>query len=156
LLTALRRERKTPVLILTARDAVADRVKGLDIGADDYLVKPFDLSELLARVRALIRRAAGQPEPKLKFGQIAIDTRAKIVTMAGAPVTLTAREYAIVEMLARRRGQVVSRTEIYEHIFDETDDTMSNLLDVHISNVRRKLGKDFIVTRRGQGYLIDE
>jgi len=155
-LASLRRERKTPVLVLTARDTVADRVRGLDCGADDYLVKPFDLSELLARVRALIRRAAGQPEPKLEFGPISIDTRAKAITLGGVPVVLTAREYAIVEMLARRRGQVVSRTEIYDHIFDENDDTMSNLLDVHVSNIRRKLGKDFIITRRGQGYLIDE
>lgn len=154
-LEGLRRERKTPVLILTARDAVNDRVRGLDTGADDYLVKPFDLGELLARVRALIRRSAGQPEPKLEFGPVSIDTRAKTVTLNGAPVTLTAREYAIVEMLARRRGQVVSRSEIYDHIFDENDDTMSNLLDVHVSNIRRKLGKDFIETRRGQGYMID-
>lgn len=155
-LTELRRDRKTPVLILTARDAVTDRVRGLDSGADDYLVKPFNLSEMLARVRALIRRSAGQPEPKLEFGSITIDTRSKTVTLSGKSIVLTAREYAIVEMLARRRGQVVSRSEIYDHIFDENEDTMSNLLDVHISNIRRKLGKEFILTRRGQGYLIDE
>jgi two-component system, OmpR family, response regulator len=155
-LTALRKTHKTPVLFLTARDAVADRVRGLDVGGDDYLVKPFDLSELLARVRALIRRAAGQAAPVITIGDVAIDTGAKRVTLDARPVTLTAREYAIVEMLALRRGQVVTRTQIYEHIFDENDDSLSNLLEVHVMNVRKKLGKDFIVTRRGQGYVIDD
>jgi DNA-binding response OmpR family regulator len=155
-LTALRKTHKTPVLLLTARDAVADKVRGLDVGADDYLVKPFDLTELLARVRALIRRSAGQPAPVIEIGDVAIDTGAKRVTLAGRSVTLTAREYAILELLARHRGQVVTRTQIYEHIFDENDDSLSNLLEVHVMNVRKKLGKDFIGTRRGQGYVIDE
>jgi two-component system OmpR family response regulator len=155
-LTALRKTHKTPVLLLTARDAVADRVRGLDVGADDYLVKPFDLTELLARVRALIRRSAGQPTPIITCGDVAIDTGAKRVTLDGKTVTLTAREYAIVELLALHRGQVVTRTRIYEHIFDENDDSLSNLVEVHVMNVRKKLGKDFIVTRRGQGYVIDE
>jgi two-component system OmpR family response regulator len=154
LLAALRKTRKTPVLILTARDAVADRVRGLDVGADDYLVKPFDLTELLARVRALIRRSAGQPAPVITVGDVAIDTGAKTVTLRGKPVTLTAREYAIVELLALHRGRVVTRTQIYEHIFDENDDTLSNLVEVHVMNVRKKLGRDFIATRRGQGYVI--
>ena len=154
-LAELRKTRKTPVLCLTARDAIADRVRGLDGGADDYLVKPFALKELLARVRALIRRAAGQAEPVVTVGPVAIDLRAKRVTLDGEPVPLTAREYAIVEFLALRRGRLVTRTEIYEHIFDETDDTLSNLVDVHVSNVRKKLGKDFITTRRGQGYVIE-
>ncbi len=155
-LAALRKSHKTPVLVLTARDAVRDRVRGLDVGADDYLVKPFDLTELLARVRALIRRAAGQAAPVVAVGDVAIDTGAKRVTLAGRPVALTAREYAIVELLALRRGQVVTRTQIYEHIFDENDDSLSNLVEVHVMNVRKKLGKDFIATRRGQGYVIDE
>lgn len=154
-LAELRKDRKSPVLMLTARDTVTDRVRGLDTGADDYLVKPFDLSELLARVRALIRRSANQPAPVVIIGPITIDTKARMVYVDGQPVALTAREYAIVEMLARHRGQVVTRTDIYDHIFDENDDSMSNLLDVHVSNIRRKLGKDFIVTRRGHGYLID-
>jgi len=154
LLAALRKTRKTPVLILTARDAVADRVRGLDVGADDYLVKPFDLTELLARVRALIRRSAGQPAPVITVGDVAIDTGAKTVTLRAKPVTLTAREYAIVELLALHRGRVVTRTQIYEHIFDENDDTLSNLVEVHVMNVRKKLGRDFIATRRGQGYVI--
>jgi two-component system OmpR family response regulator len=155
-LAALRRKRKTPVLFLTARDAISDRIRGLDIGADDYLVKPFDLKELLARVRALIRRSAGDAAAVIEIGDVAIDTGAKRVTLDGGPVTLTAREYAIVELLARRRGRVVTRTQIYEHIFDENDDSLSNLVEVHVMNVRKKLGKDFIVTRRGQGYIIDE
>jgi len=154
-LAELRKDRKSPVLMLTARDTISDRVRGLDTGADDYLVKPFDLTELLARVRALIRRSAGQPAPVVTIGPITIDTKARMVNVDGQPVALTAREYAIVEMLARHRGQVVTRTDIYDHIFDENDDSMSNLLDVHVSNIRRKLGKDFIVTRRGHGYLID-
>jgi two-component system OmpR family response regulator len=154
-LAALRRERKTPVLILTARDAVTDRVRGLDAGADDYLVKPFDLSELLARLRALIRRAAGQADPVIAIGDVAIDTRARTVMRHGKGIALTAREYALVELLALHRGRLVSRALIYEHLFDEDEDTLSNLVDVHVSNVRKKLGKDFITTRRGQGYVID-
>ncbi|HEX4590349.1 MAG TPA: response regulator transcription factor [Gemmataceae bacterium] len=155
-LSALRKTHKTPVLFLTARDAIRDRIRGLDTGADDYLVKPFDLNELLARVRALIRRSAGQAAPVIDIGDVAIDTGAKRVTLDGKPVTLTAREYAIVELLALHRGQVVTRTQIYEHIFDENDDSLSNLVEVHVMNVRKKLGKDFIATRRGQGYVIDE
>jgi two-component system OmpR family response regulator len=155
LLERLRRSKKTPVLILTARDAVTDRVKGLDGGADDYLVKPFELSELFARLRALIRRAHGQATTAIELGNVLIDLRGRRVTQGGQPVSLTAREYALVELLALHRGEVVTRTQMYEHLFDENDDTLSNLLDVHVSNVRRKLGKDFIVTRRGLGYSID-
>ena len=155
LLTMLRQVRKTPVLLLTARDSVNDRVRGLDVGADDYLVNPFALAELLARVRALIRRAAGQPSPLLSVGDITIDTGAKKVTRGMQEIVLTAREYAIVELLIRHRGEVVTRTRIYEHIFDENDDSLSNLVEVHVSNVRKKLGKDFITTRRGMGYVID-
>ena len=155
-LDALRREKKTPVLILTARDAVTDRVRGLDGGADDYLVKPFELSELFARLRALIRRSNGQAHPAIEIGDVVVDTRSRRVTRRGEPVSLTAREYALVELLALHRGAVVSRTQMYDHLFDENEDTLSNLLDVHVSNVRRKLGKDFIVTRRGLGYAIDD
>ncbi len=154
-LTQLRHKRKTPVLILTARDAINDRIRGLDVGADDYLVKPFDFQELRARLRALIRRGLGQASPLLAIQGIEIDTRSRKVSCNGAEVVLTAREYSILELLALRQGQVISRTEIYEHIFDEKDDTISNLLDVHISNIRKKLGKNLITTRRGQGYVID-
>jgi two-component system, OmpR family, response regulator len=155
ILEKLRKSKRTPVMMLTARDATHDRVKGLDTGADDYLVKPFDLAELLARLRALIRRSAGQAAPLIELGEIRIDQRGRAVTRAGEPVTLTAREYAILEYLAMHRGQVVSRTELYEHLFDENEDTLSNLLDVHIFSIRKKLGQGLIATRRGQGYCID-
>lgn len=154
-LARLRKQKQTPVLVLTARDATKDRVKGLDTGADDYLVKPFDLSELLARLRALIRRSAGNAHPEIEIENIRIDTRAKIVSKAGQPVTLTAREYSILEYLAQHRGELITRTELYEHLFDETDDTLSNLLDVHVFSIRKKLGHDLITTRRGQGYSIE-
>lgn len=154
-LAGLRRERKTPVLILTARDTVADRVRGLDDGADDYLVKPFELAELFARLRALIRRAAGQADPAIAIGDVVIDTRAQTVSRFGRKVALTAREYALVELLALHRGKLVTRTMIYDKLFDENDNTLSNLVDVHVMNVRKKLGRDFITTRRGQGYVID-
>jgi two-component system OmpR family response regulator len=154
-LAGLRRSRKTPVLILTARDSIPDRVRGLDSGADDYLVKPFDLTELLARLRALIRRSAGQADPIITVGNVLIDTRARSVTCDGVLAPLTAREYALVELLALHRGRLVTRTQIYEHLFDENDDSLSNLVEVHVSNVRKKLGKDFITTRRGLGYVID-
>jgi len=154
-LRQLRRGKKTPVLLLTARDAVRDRVRGLDTGADDYLVKPFDLEELLARLRALIRRAASQTESRLAIGRVVIDTAARTVTCDGQAIPLTAREYALVEFLALHRGTVVTRTMLYEHLFDENDDTLSNLLDVHVSNIRKKLGHDFIATRRGHGYFIE-
>jgi two-component system, OmpR family, response regulator len=154
LLADLRRKKSTPVLMLTARDAVRDRVRGLDTGADDYLVKPFELSELTARVRALIRRAAGKAHPMIEIGEVRIDTAARRVTRDGAPVALTAKEYSLVELLALHRGELVTRTMIYEHLFDETDDSLSNVVDVYVSNIRRKLGRDLIETRRGQGYLI--
>lgn len=153
-LARLRATHKTPVLMLTARDTVQDRVKGLDTGADDYLTKPFDIEELLARLRALIRRAAGQTQSLLEIGSITIDTAAKAVRNAGGEVALTAREYALLEYLALHRGEVVSRTALYEHLFDEEESTLSNLLDVHVSNLRKKLGADIITTRRGHGYAI--
>jgi two-component system OmpR family response regulator len=154
-LAALRQRKKTPVLLLTARDTVPDRVRGLDSGADDYLTKPFDTDELLARLRALIRRAHAAPSPQLTLGDITIDQAARSVRVRGAEVTLTAREYALLEFLALHRGEVVTRTALYEHLFDEDDSTLSNLLDVHVSNLRKKLGADLIKTRRGHGYLIE-
>ncbi|HVY69205.1 MAG TPA: response regulator transcription factor, partial [Verrucomicrobiae bacterium] len=116
---------------------------------------PFDLPELLARLRALIRRSAGQSRPNLELGEVVIDTRSRTVSRAGEVVTLTAREYAILEYLALHRGEVVTRTELYEHLFDESDDTLSNLLDVHVFSIRKKLGQTLIATRRGQGYCIE-
>ncbi|MCH1506486.1 MAG: response regulator transcription factor [Verrucomicrobiales bacterium] len=153
-LERLRVRKTTPVLLLTARDQSSDRVRGLDSGADDYLPKPFDLPELLARIRALIRRSAGQPSAKAEFGNVAIDFNARSVHLDGNEVSLTGREYALVSMLAQHRDRVFTRAQLYEHLFDEMDDSSSNLLDVHVSNVRKKLGKDIIVTRRGHGYGI--
>jgi len=154
-LEQLRGEQKTPVLILTARDALADRVRGLDAGGDDYLVKPFEREELLARLRALVRRAAGQAASVLELGEVVLDLSARTVTRGGVPIELTAREYALFEFLALHRGQVVTRSMLYDHLFDENEDSLSNLLDVHVSKLRKKLGHELVVTRRGQGYLID-
>jgi len=155
ILDQLRKTKAIPVLILTARDAVDDRVRGLDSGADDYLVKPFNLSELFARLRALVRRARGRATATVEIGAIIVDTRSRTLTLNGRPVPLTAREYGLIELLALQRGEVVTRTEIYDHLFDENSDTLSNLVEVHVANIRRKLGKDFIQTRRGLGYMID-
>jgi two-component system, OmpR family, response regulator len=154
-LIRLRRQKRTPVLMLTAKDAPPDRVRGLDLGADDYVIKPFDLPELLARLRSLIRRTAGQASALIELDDIVIDTRSRTVTKSGEAVTLTAREFGILEYLAIHRGKVVSRTELYEHLVDENDDTMSNLLDVHIFAIRKKLRPELITTRRGQGYCIE-
>ena len=155
LLRELRRKKKTPVLVLTARDATDDRVVGLDGGADDYLVKPFEIKELLARLRAIIRRSTGITSNVIVIGDIQIDTGAHTVSRNGEAITLTAREYALVELLALRRGKLVTRQVLYDHLFDENDDTLSNLIEVHVSNVRKKIGKDFISTRRGAGYIVD-
>lgn len=154
-LEQLRPTHRTPVLLLTARDAVPDRIKGLDHGADDYLTKPYHLEELLARVRALIRRAAGQAHPRVPIGQLELDTAARRVTLRGQPIALTAREYALLEYLALHRGEVVTRATLYDHLFGDDDDSLSNLLDVHVSNLRRKLGAGIITTRRGHGYCIE-
>ena len=155
-LARLRESKHTPVLMLTARDRTTDRVRGFDTGADDYLVKPFDTEELLARLRALIRRTTGESRAAIDIGSVSLDTAARTVSLAGEAVTLTAREYALLEYLVLHRGEVVTRTELYEHLFDEDENTLSNLIDVHVFNLRKKLGHDFIVTRRGQGYCIEE
>jgi two-component system OmpR family response regulator len=155
ILAKLRKKKKTPVLMLTARDGIRDRIKGLDLGADDYLVKPFNLAELIARVRALIRRSANTPNPVLKIDDVAIDTNGRTISVGGKVIELTAREYSLIEFLALKRGKVVSRTELYDHLFAEEDESLSNLLDVHVCNVRKKLGKDFIQTRRGHGYVVE-
>lgn len=154
-LAKLRKTKHTPVLMLTARDRSVDRVRGLDSGADDYLVKPFDLAELMARLRVLIRRgSAQQSHSVIEIGAVFIDTVARTTTKAGLPVNLTAREYVVLEYLAMHRGKTVTRTELYEHLFDERDDSLSNILDVHIFNLRKQLGRDFIMTRRGLGFCI--
>lgn len=155
LLQRLRKQRTTPVLMLTARDHPRDRVRGLDGGADDYLVKPFDLAELFARLRAVIRRSANLARSQVELGDVVVDTVARVVTKGGHDILLTAREYSLVEYLALHRGEVVTRTTLYEHLFDENESSLSNLLDVHVSNVRKKLGHGFITTRRGHGYCIE-
>lgn len=154
-LRKLRNAGKTmPVIMLTARDQVDDRVKGLNVGADDYLVKPFDMEELVARVRAALRRTGGSPNPELVIGPIQLNTASKTTTFHGQPVELSSREYALMEILMMRRDEVVSRDYLYEHFFDERDDTMSNMLDVYIYKLRQKFSKENIITRRGLGYQV--
>lgn len=154
-LERLRLHKKTPVLMLTARHGTKDRVRGLDGGADDYLAKPYELPELLARIRALIRRSTGHAAAIVTIGDVAVDTVGHTVTRAGGLVTLTAREISLIEYLALHRGRVVTRERLYEQLFDENESSLSNLLDVYVSNVRRKLGHDLISTRRGLGYSIE-
>ena len=154
-LKRLRATKQTPVLMLTARDQSRDRVRGLDTGADDYVVKPFDLNEIFARLRALIRRTNHKTTNLIELGPVTVDTAARHVLLNGKPVELTAREYSLVAFLGLHRGEVVTRTQLYEHLFDENESSMSNLLDVHVSNVRKKLGAEFITTRRGHGYCIE-
>ena len=158
-LKSIRRNRpNVPVLCLTARDAVEDRVKGLDLGADDYLVKPFAFEELLARMRSVIRRGHGQASPVMTVGDLEIDVARKTVSRAGRSLALSAREFALLEYLAHRQGQVVSRTDIWEHLYDQHDETISNVVDVYIGYLRNKIdrGHDskLIHTRRGQGYVL--
>jgi len=145
---------RTPVLILSALDDLPDRVLGLDLGADDYLTKPFALDELLARLRALRRRSVSQPSPVLDLGGVQIDTTARSVRIDGLDVGLTGKEYALLELLASRRGTVVRRETIYEKLYTDDKETVSNVLDVYVANLRRKLGRNLIHTRRGQGYVI--
>jgi DNA-binding response OmpR family regulator len=149
----------TPVLLLTAKDTVDDRVRGLNEGADDYLVKPFALEELLARVQALCRRKYSVKATRLEFGDLTIDTAAKKVWRAQQLIELTSREYSLLEYLANRKGAVVSRAEIEEHIYDGLVDPMSNVVDSAICILRRKLADPnpapLIHTRRGQGYVLD-
>jgi DNA-binding response OmpR family regulator len=159
LLKMIRRHKPTlPVLCLTARDAIEDRVKGLDLGADDYLVKPFSWEELLARVRALVRRGHGRGSPVLRVADLEIDPARKTVTRSDKPINLSAREFALLEYLAHRQGQVVSRTDIWEHLYDQHDETISNVVDVYIGYLRNKIDKGYdvklIQTRRGQGYVL--
>jgi DNA-binding response OmpR family regulator len=153
-----RRGVRTPVLFLTARDGVEDRVKGLDLGADDYLVKPFAWDELLARVRSVIRRSHGKESSTISVGDLEIDTAAKTVKRGGKSIELSAREFGLLEFLAHRKGQVVSRAEIVGHIYDQADETTSNVVDVYIGYLRNKIDKEFpeklIHTRRGMGYVL--
>lgn len=146
--------RAMPVLILTARDAWHEKVAGIDAGADDYLAKPFHVEELLARVRALIRRAAGLASPVLRCGELALDTRSGRVAVSDQPVALTSHEYRLLEYLMHRPGAVVSRTELTEHLYAHDADRDSNTLEVFIGRLRRKLPPDSIETVRGLGYRL--
>jgi DNA-binding response OmpR family regulator len=145
----------THVLLLTARDTVADRVQGLRQGADDYLVKPFALAELIERVRVLCRRAYGNKSGPLRIGSLELDLSARRLRRNGADVELTAREWRLLEYLVLRRGEVVPRSEIEAHIYDELVEPMSNVVDTAVYNLRRKIGANFIHTRRGLGYVLE-
>jgi len=148
------------VLVLTARDALADRVLGLDLGADDYLVKPFAFDELLARLRAMVRRRYDRVDPVIRIDDLEIDTRARRTRRAGQMIALSAREYAVLEYLAHRPGDIVSRTELWDHVYDEAAEPGSNVLDVHIGHLRKKIddghARKLLHTRRGQGYVLGE
>lgn len=147
--------RTTPVILLTAKDLTSDRVAGLNRGADDYLTKPFLIEELVARLHALIRRAARQPAPSVSVGDLRINLAARRVYRNDEEIELTGREYSILELLVRRRGDVVDRSALGEHLYSDDSELMSNAIDVHVASLRRKLGAGLIQTRRGLGYLID-
>ena len=152
-----RKEGRTfPVLVLTARDSWSDKVAGLDAGADDYLAKPFQTEELIARLRALIRRASGNSSSELTAGPVRLDTRSGRVTLDGEPVKLTAQEYKLLSYLLHHKGKVVSRTELIEHIYDQDFDRDSNTIEVFVTRIRKKLGADVITTIRGLGYSLDD
>ena len=161
-LTILRRLREAgrddQVIILTAKDTIADRVKGLDLGADDYLVKPFAFEELLARVRALVRRGYGKHSSVIEIGDLRIDTTRRQVWRGDTAVDLRAMEYKLLEYMARRAGETVSRTEIWDHLYDFGSQTVSNVVDVYVGSLRRKLDRhgerSLIQTRRGLGYVL--
>ncbi|MDQ6690866.1 MAG: response regulator transcription factor [Gemmatimonadota bacterium] len=155
-----RRGLTTPVLMLTARDTVTDRIVGLDTGADDYLSKPFEFGELLARLRALLRRGPALAPATFDVADLSIDARAQRATRGGAAVPLTTREYALLEFLARNAGRVVGRAEIADHVWDDNYDPCSNLIESYISRLRRKVDRDglppLIHTRRGAGYVLGD
>lgn len=159
LLSRFRHQCKAPVLLLTSSASVHDRVEGLDRGADDCLIKPFDGSELLARMRALVRRKYGALTNVIRVADLEIDLAARTVRRGGLSITLSAREYSVLEYLALRRGQVVARAEIWEHIYDFASEASSNVIDVYVGYLRKKIDQDhphkLIHTRRGLGYLLD-
>lgn len=142
----------TPVIIMTALDQVSDRIGGLSAGADDYLVKPFDLSELSARIGAVSRRYAGNPNPRIELGELSVDIAARSLTRAGKPVPLTAREWVLLEAFLQKPGQLLSKPVLEERLYSFDTEVESNTIEVHISRLRKKLGADLIVTERGLGY----
>jgi two-component system, OmpR family, response regulator len=147
--------RATPVVIVTARDGIGDRIGGLDAGADDYLIKPFDIDELGARLRAITRRSDGCAESVLSAGEVVLDLRQRTVTYRGTPAILTAREYAVAELLMRKAGCLVTRGEIEEELYGFDEHIASNAIEVHIHNLRRKLGPRFITNLKGRGYRVE-
>jgi DNA-binding response OmpR family regulator len=148
------RGNRTPVLILTARDAVQDRIRGLDAGADDYAVKPFDLGELAARLRALIRRGAGQAAPRITVADMALDPAARVLALGGRTVELSVREFALLHALMLNAGRVLSRSQLEQHLYEWGQEVESNTVEVFIHHLRRKIGAERIKTLRGVGYLI--
>ncbi len=146
--------RRTPVLVLTARDTTEDIIRGLDLGGDDYLTKPFRMEELCARARALVRRAYDRPDPVLRAGPIEINTATRVVTCRGRPESLPAMEYRLLEYMAMRAGEVVSKTDIIEHLYDFNAETFSNVVEVYVSSLRKRFGAQTIRTIRGQGYVL--
>ncbi len=142
----------TPVIILTAMDQISDRIEGLNAGADDYMVKPFDLAELSARVGAVARRYSGNPNPQITLGDLAIDLAARTVRRAGHTVALTAREWVLLEALLQRPGQLLSKAQLEERLYSFESEVESNTIEVHVSRLRKKLGRDRIETVRGMGY----
>jgi len=146
----------TPVLVLTARDSISDRVAGLDSGADDYLSKPFDMDELVARIRALLRRSSGRANPLLTHGDISLDPAAHQVTRAGETVELSGREFAILQVLMEYHGKVMSKSRLEEELYGWSSDVESNTVEVYIHHLRKKLGSELIKTIRGVGYMIDK
>jgi two-component system response regulator QseB len=154
-LQALRARRQSlPVLIITARDAVSDRIQGLDAGADDYLVKPFDLDELAARIRALLRRKSGRPEPRMEHLGVTLDPATHAVNRDGREVDLSPKEFALLQLLLERPGTIHSRSQIEERLYGWGEEVESNAVEVHIHGLRRKLGADFILNVRGVGYRV--
>ncbi len=145
-----------PVLILTARDTTVDRVEGLDKGADDYMVKPFDMDELSARIRSILRRAHGRAIPTLSHGNLEVDIAGRIVTLGGEPVELSGKEFAVLHQLLESKGRVLSKSRLEEGIYDWGSELESNAVEVYVHHLRRKLGKDLIRTIRGVGYIIDK
>ncbi|ALV29568.1 response regulator transcription factor [Pannonibacter phragmitetus] len=151
-----RNKRTMPVLILTARDRWSDKVAGIDAGADDYVAKPFHMEEVLARVRALVRRAAGLASNEIECGDLRADLRTSRVTVGGNPVKLTSLEYRLLAYLLHHKGKVISRTELVEHLYDQDFDRDSNTIEVFVGRLRKKLGGDYIETIRGLGYRMGE
>lgn len=157
LLQGLRQDgNATPVIILTARESVEDRIKGLDSGADDYIIKPFDLSELSARIRALTRRSQGRADAEIHYQNVIVDPASHSVTMDGVPINIPRREFALLFKLLENIGQVISREQLMQSIYSWDDDVDSNTLEVHIHNLRKKLNSNFIRTIRGVGYMVEK